>query len=94
MIFLKFKNNYFFLFYKRKLIFKKFGFKNQEKDDNSYLDNILDKITGVKKYGTMSITDLWPDYTLKKWLKISKFSVSKHLLKDLSKKSVNNEHNA
>ena len=50
MIFLKFKNNYFFLFYKRKLIFKKFGFKNQEKDDNPYLDNILDKITGVKKF--------------------------------------------
>lgn len=52
----------------RQKTFEKFGFKTVEKQDNIQLKPVIKEFTGGDAKGTMSISDLWSDKNIKKYL--------------------------
>lgn len=70
---------------KKKKTFAQFGFKTQEKYDNSYLRPVIKNLTDEDIKGTMSVVDLWNDKNQMRFLGNCKLLRDKLMMIKISK---------
>ncbi|KAL4460272.1 hypothetical protein ABPG74_000023 [Tetrahymena malaccensis] len=68
----------------RKQTFTKFSFKSYERDDNPFLNPLIQKVNNLELKGSMHVIDLWEDKALKKYLNYSNLKDGKYMLRGIA----------